>query len=144
TAVALMVAPSSGTSTPARTARATPGRQSPASRPYRFRQHRKSRSSAAICASSWASDAAGRRRLLAIRRPHVVGIEMPHPAIDTDDLPGEKIRQIGGEKFNDPGAVFRGAETSHRDLRHDFVLDLAEPLHPVHRGPVAWRLGIDL
>ena len=69
---------------------------------------------------------------------------MSHAAIDTDDLPGEKIRQVGGEKFNDPGAVFRCAETSHRDMGHEFVLDLAETAHPVHRGHIARRNGIDV
>ena len=37
-----------------------------------------------------------------------------------------------------------GAETSHRDLRDEFVLDLAETAQPVHRSHIARRNGIDV
>ena len=69
---------------------------------------------------------------------------MPHTAIDTDDLSGEKIRQISREKFDDFRAVFGVPQTSHRDLRYEVVLDLPETTHPVHGGHVAWRNGVDI
>src|SRR5256885_4202878 len=58
--------------------------------------------------------------------PEIVWIQVPHAAIDADHLPGDKVRQVGGEKLDHLGAIFRLSQTSHGNVGHQLLLDLPE------------------
>jgi len=53
-----------------------------------------------------------------VGRPEIVWVQVPHAAIDADHLPGDKVREVGGEELNHLGAIFRLSQTSHRNVRH--------------------------
>ena len=54
--------------------------------------------------------------LILIGFAQIVGIEMPHTAVNTDDLAGDKIRQLRGEKLNNSGTIFWLSHTTHGNL----------------------------
>src|SRR5712691_2043003 len=80
---------------------------------------------------------------LTISRSEIVWIQVSHATIDADYLPGDKVREVGGEKLDHFDTIFRLPQPSHGNVGHQIPLDLPEATHPVHRCHIARSNSVD-
>src|SRR5918999_5498969 len=57
------------------------------------------------------------RNSVSVGLTEIRGLQVAHSPIDTNDLPGDEIGQVGSEKFDHFGAVLRLPQPSHGNMR---------------------------